>query len=39
VLAVLFVAWERRAERPMLDLSRFGDARFTVAISYPATAT
>jgi EmrB/QacA subfamily drug resistance transporter len=31
VLAAAFVAWERRAERPMLDLSLFGNPRFTAA--------
>jgi EmrB/QacA subfamily drug resistance transporter len=30
-LAVGFVAWERRAEHPMLDLSLFGNPRFTAA--------
>jgi len=31
VLAVAFVTWERRTERPMLDLSLFGNPRFTAA--------
>ena len=31
VLAAAFVAWERRTEQPMLDLSLFGNARFTAA--------
>ena len=31
VLAVAFIAWERRRERPMLDLSLFGNPRFTAA--------
>jgi EmrB/QacA subfamily drug resistance transporter len=31
VLAAAFVAWERRAEQPMLDLSLFGNLRFTAA--------
>jgi EmrB/QacA subfamily drug resistance transporter len=31
VLATTFVAWERRAEQPMLDLSLFGNPRFTAA--------
>jgi EmrB/QacA subfamily drug resistance transporter len=31
VLAAAFVAWERRTERPMLDLSLFGNPRFTAA--------
>src|SRR5919108_388111 len=31
VLAAAFVRWERRAEEPMLDLSLFGDLRFTAA--------
>jgi EmrB/QacA subfamily drug resistance transporter len=31
VLATAFVAWERRTERPMLDLSLFGNPRFTAA--------
>ena len=30
-LATAFVAWERRTERPMLDLSLFGNPRFTAA--------
>ncbi|HWC85044.1 MAG TPA: MFS transporter, partial [Solirubrobacteraceae bacterium] len=38
-LAAAFVAWERRAEQPMLDLSLFGNPRFaagsaSVAISF-----
>jgi EmrB/QacA subfamily drug resistance transporter len=31
VLVAAFVAWERRTEQPMLDLSLFRDARFTAA--------
>src|ERR1700704_2106011 len=31
MLAAAFVAWERRTEHPMLDLSLFGDPRFTAA--------
>ncbi len=31
VLAAGFVAWERRTEQPMLDLSLFGNPRFTAA--------
>jgi EmrB/QacA subfamily drug resistance transporter len=31
VLAAGFIAWERRTERPMLDLSLFGNPRFTAA--------
>ncbi len=31
VLAAAFVSWERRTERPMLDLSLFGNPRFTAA--------
>ncbi len=31
VLAVTFVAWERRIEQPMLDVSLFGNLRFTAA--------
>ena len=31
VLASAFVAWERRVEEPMLDLSLFGNLRFTAA--------
>jgi hypothetical protein len=31
VLAAGFVVWERRAEQPMLDLSLFGNPRFTAA--------
>jgi EmrB/QacA subfamily drug resistance transporter len=31
VLAVAFTAWERRTEQPMLDLSLFGNLRFTAA--------
>ena len=31
VLAVAFVAWERRTEQPMLDVSLFGNPRFTAA--------
>jgi EmrB/QacA subfamily drug resistance transporter len=31
VLTVAFVGWERRRARPMLDLSLFGNARFTAA--------
>jgi EmrB/QacA subfamily drug resistance transporter len=31
VLAAAFVTWERRTERPMLDLSLFGNPRFTAA--------
>ncbi len=31
VLAGAFVAWERRTEQPMLDLSLFRNARFTAA--------
>ncbi len=31
LLAVAFVAWERRTEHPMLDLSLFGNPRFTAA--------
>jgi EmrB/QacA subfamily drug resistance transporter len=31
VLAAAFGVWERRTERPMLDLSLFGNARFTAA--------
>jgi EmrB/QacA subfamily drug resistance transporter len=31
VLAVAFVAWERRTKQPMLDLSLFGNPRFTAA--------
>lgn len=30
-LVVAFVAWERRTERPMLDLSLFANPRFTAA--------
>jgi EmrB/QacA subfamily drug resistance transporter len=30
-MAAAFVAWERRAEQPMLDLSLFRDPRFTAA--------
>jgi EmrB/QacA subfamily drug resistance transporter len=30
-LVVVFVTWERRTERPMLDLSLFANARFTAA--------
>ncbi|MDX6639470.1 MAG: hypothetical protein QOF12_481 [Solirubrobacteraceae bacterium] len=30
-LAAAFVAWERRAEHPMLDVSLFGNPRFTAA--------
>jgi EmrB/QacA subfamily drug resistance transporter len=30
-LAVAFVGWERRTEQPMLDLSLFGNPRFTAA--------
>ena len=30
-LAAAFVAWERRTEEPMLDLSLFGNPRFTAA--------
>jgi EmrB/QacA subfamily drug resistance transporter len=31
VVAAAFVAWERRTEQPMLDLSLFGNPRFTAA--------
>jgi len=31
VLAAAFIAWERRADEPMLDLSLFGNPRFTAA--------
>jgi EmrB/QacA subfamily drug resistance transporter len=31
VLAATFVVWERRSEHPMLDLSLFGNPRFTAA--------
>jgi EmrB/QacA subfamily drug resistance transporter len=31
VLAAAFVVWERRTEHPMLDLSLFGNPRFTAA--------
>ncbi len=31
VLAAAFVAWERRTEQPMLDLSLFGNPRFSAA--------
>jgi len=31
VLAAAFVVWERRTEQPMLDLSLFGNPRFTAA--------
>jgi EmrB/QacA subfamily drug resistance transporter len=31
LLAAAFVAWERRTERPMLDVSLFRDPRFTAA--------
>ena len=31
VLAAAFVGWERRTEHPMLDLSLFGNPRFTAA--------
>jgi hypothetical protein len=31
VLAAAFVAWERRTKQPMLDLSLFGNARFSAA--------
>jgi EmrB/QacA subfamily drug resistance transporter len=31
VLAVAFVAWERRTDEPMLDLSLFANPRFTAA--------
>jgi EmrB/QacA subfamily drug resistance transporter len=31
VLAATFVGWERRTEHPMLDLSLFGNLRFTAA--------
>ena len=31
ILATAFVAWERRTEQPMLDLSLFGNPRFTAA--------
>ncbi len=31
VLATAFVAWERRTEQPMLDLSLFSNPRFTAA--------
>jgi EmrB/QacA subfamily drug resistance transporter len=31
ILVALFVAWERRREEPMLDLSLFADRRFTAA--------
>ncbi|GAC1518902.1 MAG: MFS transporter [Thermoleophilaceae bacterium] len=31
VLTIAFVAWERRTEQPMLDLSLFANARFTAA--------
>ncbi|MGI8716126.1 MAG: MFS transporter [Solirubrobacteraceae bacterium] len=31
VLAAAFVAWERHAEQPMLDLRLFGNLRFTAA--------
>jgi hypothetical protein len=31
VLVAAFVAWERRAEQPMLDLSLFRNPRFTAA--------
>ena len=31
VLAAVFVAWERRTEQPMLDLSLFRNPRFTAA--------
>jgi EmrB/QacA subfamily drug resistance transporter len=31
LLAIAFVAWERRSEQPMLDLSLFGNPRFTAA--------
>jgi EmrB/QacA subfamily drug resistance transporter len=31
VLAAAFVMWERRSERPMLDVSLFGNPRFTAA--------
>ena len=31
VLAIAFVAWERRSEQPMLDVSLFGNPRFTAA--------
>jgi EmrB/QacA subfamily drug resistance transporter len=31
VLAIAFVAWERRTEQPMLDVSLFANARFTAA--------
>ena len=30
-LAATFVAWERRSEQPMLDVSLFGNPRFTAA--------
>ncbi len=31
ILAAAFVAWERRSEHPMLDVSLFGNPRFTAA--------
>ena len=31
MLASAFVAWESRTEQPMLDLSLFGNPRFTAA--------
>jgi EmrB/QacA subfamily drug resistance transporter len=31
LLAVAFIAWERRAAAPMIDLSLFGNPRFTAA--------
>jgi EmrB/QacA subfamily drug resistance transporter len=31
LVAAAFVAWERRSEQPMLDLSLFGNPRFTAA--------
>jgi EmrB/QacA subfamily drug resistance transporter len=31
VLLIAFIAWERRAEAPMIDLSLFGNPRFTAA--------
>ncbi len=31
LLAAAFVAWERRSEHPMLDVSLFGNPRFTAA--------
>jgi EmrB/QacA subfamily drug resistance transporter len=31
LLLIAFIAWERRAKAPMIDLSLFGNARFTAA--------